>query len=341
MTRDADLEKIPPSPLTGRQKAAIVVRLLLEEGATPAFSAMPDTLQADLARQFVKMGSVSRSTIAEVVEEFGAAIDTVGITFPRDLDDALGSLEGVISTAAASRLRREAGKREQQSPWESIDTVDADRLAEVVARESPEIAAVILSKLSVPKAAEILGMLPGNMARRITYSISLTGSIHYDTVHRIGLSLATELYTDPAHAFADGPVGRVGEILNAAKVSTRDEVLEGLEAEDEEFAEKVRRSLFAFSDIATRVDGKDIARIQPKVEQADLTVIKSAATGKVEASIDFFLANISQRLAGMIADAAEDRGPAPDSELEAAMGRVVGVIRTMEREGELQLGAPE
>lgn len=340
--RDAPARRpAPDRGLTGRQKAAIIIRLLLEDGARPTLHAIPEAMQAELARQFTHMGAIDFDTISAVVEEFIEATRTVGLSFPHDLDGALSSLDGVISTAAASRLRRETGRSELSSPWDRVNAVETEKLADAIRRESSEIAAVILSKLKTSKAAEILGLLPGDMARRITYSISLTGSIDPETVHRIGLSLATELGTEPPRAFSLGPVGRVGEILNAAKTSTRESVLEGLEAEDEAFAEQVKKSLFTFADIARRVDPRDVPRIHRELDQDDLVLVKAGASGSNEVAIEFLLSGISQRLADMIRSAAQDRGRVGEADPDAAMTRIVHTVREMERQGDLHLGLPD
>jgi hypothetical protein len=41
----------------------------------------------------------------------------------------------------------------------------------------------------VPKAADLLGRLPGERARRIAHAVSMTGNVDPETVRRIGLSL--------------------------------------------------------------------------------------------------------------------------------------------------------
>src|SRR5690606_8998301 len=120
------------------------------------------------------------------------------------------------------------------------------RLLPVLEEESVEVAAVMLSKLAVPKAAELLGKLQGERARRVAYAVSLTGNVDPETVRRIGLSLATQLENLPARAFDTGPVERVGAILNSAPQLIRDEVLAGLEEDDEDFARLVRKAIFTF-----------------------------------------------------------------------------------------------
>ena len=81
-------------------------------------------------------------------------------------------------------------------PWERLAGLSADILAPVLEEESVEVGAVMLSKLSTAKAAELLGKLPGDKARRIAYAVSLTGNVAPETVHRIGQALAAQRHDE-------------------------------------------------------------------------------------------------------------------------------------------------
>lgn len=327
--------------LTPKQKAAIVVRLLLSEGAVPALSSLPESKQTELAIQLARMAPVDQATVDAVAEEFADAIEGIGLSFPSGLEDALGLLDGVISSSASSRLREMSPKAYSGDPWERVGQADSERLVQVLERESNEIAAVILSKLKVAKAAELLGMIPGERARRITYGVSLTGSVAPDVVYRIGVSLAEELETRPALAFADGPVSRVGAILNYAPSSVRDEILQGLENDDAEFAREVRQAIFTFSNIPERVSGRDIPKIQGRIDQADLVTAAASAEGADRKAVEFFLANISKRLAENINEEAREKDAVKTQDAEAAMMRIVNVIRELEAEREIFFVANE
>ena len=103
-----DLAAAPAVSLTPKQKAAVVVRLLLSEGAVPALSSLPESKQTELAIQLARMAPVDQVTVTAVVEEFVSAIENIGLSFPSGLDGALGLLDGVISSSASNRLREMA-----------------------------------------------------------------------------------------------------------------------------------------------------------------------------------------------------------------------------------------
>ena len=65
--------------LNGRAKAAIVVRLLLNEGADLPLEDLPDELQERLTQTMGRMGMVDRNTLAAVALEFAEALDGVSM----------------------------------------------------------------------------------------------------------------------------------------------------------------------------------------------------------------------------------------------------------------------
>lgn len=330
-----DLDPAPATRLSSKEKAAVVVRLLLSEGAVPALSSLPESKQTELAVQLARMAPVDQATVDAVVQEFVEAIENIGLSFPQGLDGALGLLDGVISDSARSRLREMAPSAYRGDPWARISDMESERLVQILERESNEVAAVILSKIKVSKAAELLGMIPGERARRITYGVSLTGNVSPDVVYRIGVSLVEELETRPARAFTDGPVTRVGAILNYAPGSIRDQILEGLEQDDADFAKEIRQAIFTFANIPERVAPRDIPKVQAKVDQADLVTVLAGAQGADRKAVDFVLENISKRLAESIQEEAREKGTVKTADADAAMMRIVNAIREMESEGEI------
>jgi len=325
------------SNLSRRQKAAIVVRLLLAEGAHLRLDALPEAMQEDLTRQMAGIRMVDRDTLAAVIEEFLQELEQVGLSFPGGMAGALDLLDGALDPGMMARLRRQAGPVAAGDPWARIAEIDAARLLPVLEAESIEVGAVLLSKLGVGKAAELLGQLPGERARRMSYAISLTGSIAPDAVLRIGRALAAQLDARPEAAFDTGPVERVGAILNAAPAATRDEVLEGLEEADSGFAEMVRRSIFTFANIPTRIDPRDVPRIVRDVDQEVLITAMAGATGPDKAATEFILSNMSQRMADSLREEIAEAGKVKQADAEAAMGAIVGAIRALEAEGTLFL----
>lgn len=332
--------RMPPQ-LNQRQKAAVIVRLLLAEGAPLPLKALPDDLQAELTQQLSELRIVDRDTLMNVIEEFSEQLESVGLSFPGGIDGALSMLNGHISTGAANRLRRMAAAAGHGDAWDRIIALSVDDLLPVLEEESIEVGAVLLSKLGVTKAAELLGKLPGDKARRVAYAVSLTSNVDPETVRRIGLSLATQLESRPDRAFERTPVERVGEILNFSAAAKREEVLQALDETDSGFAHKVRQAIFTFTNIPLRVEARDIAKLLRSVDQRVLITALASATGDDRDTVDFILDNVSQRMAAALREEVADLPTPRDKDGEAARNAVIAAIRELERDGEIVLVVPE
>ncbi len=328
--------------LTRRAKAAIIVQFILNEGADVPLSSLPEPLQEQLTQQLGVMRYVDRDTLAAVVQEFADELESVGLSFPGNIAGALSALDGKISPRTAARLRKEAGVRQAGDPWIRIGALDLDRLEKMVLSESTEIAAVMLSKIDVTKAAALLGRLPGAKARRITYAVSMTAGVTPEAVDRIGLSLASQMDSEPPRAFSTAPVDRVGAILNYSASDIREDVLEGLDESDSVFADAVRKAIFTFANIPMRLNAIDVPKVTRDVEAAVLvTAIAGARTPEENRSCEFLLDNMSKRMAQGIRDEAAEKGKIKPRVAEDAMNAVVAAIRDLVAVGEIELLNPD
>ncbi len=329
--------------LSAREKAAVIVRLLVSEGTEVPLAALPEHMQAAVTEQMGQMRLVDRATLMAIVGEFADELEQVGLSFPGGLEGAISLMDGRISAGAASRLRRIAGIASRVDPWERIVALPAAQLGPLMAGESAEVAAVILAKLPVSRAAELLAAMPGDRARRVAYAMSLTGDVAPDTVRRIGAALVQQLDARPPRAFDLGPVERVGAILNVASPATREDLLAGLSTEDETFAAEVRKALFTFIHIPLRVAPRDVPKITRVVDQAVLVTALAAARAQPDLApaVDHILSNISQRMAEAFREEMAARGSVKPRDGDAAMAEVISGIRRLEALGEIVLVAEE
>ncbi|SDE05739.1 FliG C-terminal domain-containing protein [Limimaricola pyoseonensis] len=329
-----------PPALDPRRKAAMVVQLVLSEGRHLDLAALPEEAQARLARELGALRLVDRTTLEQVAAEFADRLEGLGLRGGGGLAGALDALQGRISPATADRLRDERDGPAAIDPWQRLAALEGSDLLPVMQGESAEIAAVLLSKLPVAKAAELLGLLPGDRARRIAGAVSRISNMRPDTVGRIGAALAAEHCQPRADAFGAPAPDRLGAILNSSRDETREALLEGLETEDPAFAGEVRRTIFTFADIPDRVPATDVPKI---LRGLDLPVLIAAlaageATGdRTARATAHLLENMSRRMAEGLREEMAERAAPARAEGEAAMIAVVEVIRAAEAAGEITL----
>lgn len=323
--------------LSNADKAAVIVRLLLSEGAMPRLTGLSLRQQEALVRRMASLGPLDRDTLAEIAGEFAARLDSLGLTFPGNMADALALMGEHLSDDARERLAELADSEGPPDPWRRIANEDIDRLKPLLARESAEVCAILLSKLPVAKAADLLADLPAERAQVVAHAVALTAAIGEETIARVGASLHDQLRAEPVPAFAADPADRVGAILNAAAAATRDGVLEGLEAQDADFAGHVRKAIFTFDHIPRRLEAKDVPRVMRQVDGEALVTALAAGMEAAPVAVEFLLENMSKRLAEQLRDDAEARGAVRGAEGEAAMAEIVAAIRDLSDAGEIRL----
>ena len=349
--------ELPPLASTGRltrlQKAAVIYRMLGSLGMSLPPGALAPGDEAQLNAAMAGLGGVDPVELAGVIDEFLMALSPAAPAPPPVAAPALPDLPelpvfpGLPELPAIEPLGALPGEPgglpdAEEDPWERVTAQEDPALLAVLQAEAPEVGAVVLSKLKVSRAAELLGQLPGPLARRITYAVSQISEIAPDTVARIGRALGAELGRERPRAFPGGPVERVGAILNFSRAATRNDVLDGLGETDPAFAEAVRKSIFTYLNIPARVGPRDVPKLLKKVDQKVLvTAIAASTADDTRPTADFILANISQRMAEALRTEAAELGEIAAADGETAMNGVVAAIRELEEAGEIYLVAEE
>ncbi|MEO1639454.1 MAG: FliG C-terminal domain-containing protein [Pseudomonadota bacterium] len=335
----------PPTDLSRRRKAAVIVQMLIGDGGSLSLEQLPEPLQLALTEELGALRLVDRATVSAVAEEFTSALDAVGLTAPGSRDGAITALADHLSPALADRLRKQTESVRNGDHWPIIVDLSTERIIAIMEAESIEVCAVTLSKLPVTRAAEVLSRLPGAHARRITYAMSQTAAVSPETVRRIGAALAQEYGEPPAVAFTKEPDQRLGAILNSTETDAREDVLEGLDARDPEFSSDVRKAIFTFKDIAPRVKPTDIPNCVRNVDAEVLTTAIAAALASddeaMTGSAEFILGSLSQRMASQVRDDAAERGRVKKADAEAAMAQITTAIREMADGGVITLIDPD
>ena len=123
----------------------------------------------------------------------------------------------------------------------------------------------------------------------------------------------------------------VAEILNLADRSTEKGIMEGLEAEDPDLVEQIRRLMFVFEDILL-VNDKGIQSVLKEIDNEELALALKTASEELKQKI---FKNMSERAAQLIAEDMQYMGPVRVSDVEAAQQKIVDVVRRLEDSGDI------
>lgn len=329
-----------PALVSQSRKAAMVVQLLLRDGGDIPLTDLPEGAQERLTKELGALSVIDRATLNSVALEFARELDDVAMTVPGSIEAALKSLDGRISPATAARLREEASPGAAREPWGLVLELSGEEMLPITKAESPEVCAILLSKMPTSSAAALLGLMPGDRARRIAYAMSKTTAIKAEAISRIGAGLAQNYCGASLPAFTDTAESRIGAILNSSPASTRDQVLEGLLSQDPTFGENVRKAIFTFADIPARLAIPDVPKVLRDIEQADLVCALAATVDGGEsmvAAAAHLLDNMTARMAESLREEMAEAGKVKQAVGEKAQTAVVTAIRAAADAGTITL----
>ncbi len=328
--------------LTQRQKAAIIVRLLVGGGTSIESLDLDADSVWKITNAMTGLGVVGRDVVDAVTAEFIIAMEKMGLIFEKDIDGSLKQLEDQISPETMGLVRDKQTGSAEATAWRQISRSEPERMAELIAQENPRIGAVILSKLSAAKSAEIVGQIDAVAAKNLLAAITKISEIDEEVVAKIGIAFAQGLAeSGDGGAFKDSAAERIGAILNVSQSGFRDEMLGNFDNDNPEEAERIRKLMFTFEDIPARVVGRDISKILRGVDDATLVAALSGAAETMPQVKEFILSNISSRLAEQIEENIADSGPVKPRDADAAMTKMIISLKELEKSGEIALIEPE
>jgi flagellar motor switch protein FliG len=323
--------------LDGPKKAAIALLSLDEEIATQVLSKMPEHDVRRLIDAVEELDDVGGDVIASVLEELErgiasplAMVRSSGTKYVRKLADAaFGSdkaqkLFGVVAPPS--------------EPLQLLRTARVNAIAQLLAEEHPQIAAVVLTQLPASVAAKVLRLMPPEAGADLTARISELEEVPEHAVAEASeslvraLEIAGGLATSDARSEFDG-LAFSAAIVNELSTEAGDDLLGKIAERDEAIATRIREALFTFEDLQ-RIAVRELGNLMRSVQSETLVTALQTATAELR---DHLLSSLSQRASATLRDDLAAASPKRLSEVEAAQREVVDAAMKLAGEGKLSM----
>ena len=319
--------------LSGYEKAAI---LLLAIGETAAVEVLKALDQKDIRQIGAYLGALVNVGEEEhhyVLKEYRELAGTAGLSvegktyLAKILNAALGKDK---ARRILSSLNTSAN-----AGFETLKSLDAVSIANLLTYEHPQTGALILANLESEQAAQILSLLPAHKRDAVVYRLATTEEVSPNMVDELNGVLQEELRLGASkNAIPVGGTGLVAEILNAVKKTVEGEIFTALEAKDSEVAEEIRGKMFVFEDLDS-VDDRGMQEVLREVSKEELLLALKPVEGPLR---DKFMNNMSSRAAESLKEDMETRGPVKLSDVEAAQQNIIKIVQKLAGEGRVALG---
>jgi len=288
----------------------------------------------EVTREIASTGDVSLDDRRAVLSEYYQLALANNYISEGGLDYAKNLLNMALSPEEAAKAIKQVTQQVATTPFAFLQKAESENLLTFIQDEHPQTIALILAHLPPQKASEILVGLPSQKQVEVVKRIANMEQTNPEVIREVERGLEHRLSDIVSQTFEKaGGVDTVAEILNLADRSTEKGIMEGLEAEDPDLVEQIRRLMFVFEDILL-VNDKGIQSVMKEVDNSELGLALKTASEELKQKI---FKNMSERAAQMIQEDMQFMGPVRVSDVESAQQKIVDVVRRLEDSGEITL----
>lgn len=276
------------------------------------------------------LGTKATSVWAQLSAKESAELAELMQDLPDDPDAEQQAVQSYVQTMQS---RQASEPIQSDSVWARLSRHEGAEIVGLVQNESPQVIALILSRLTPEAAASTVRALPRALA-----TDSLKRLLHLGDIHS-GALLALELMLKNALAQLDA-TGRVGGHAQVARIFDRldspseQALLSSLNSAEPGAGEKIRALMFTFDDLANL----NPASLQTILGNVDRTVLTLALKGANDTVTDAFFKNITQRAGELLREDVAAIGPVRRKDIEAARAEVLTLARTLAKRGDILTG---
>ena len=318
--------------LSGVKKSAILLLSLESDHAAEILKRLPPDAVEEVSREIASLGEITIATRKDVFAEFYNTALAHAYLAEGGLEHAKVLLRKSLTQAEADRIIKQVTQQVQTTPFSFLQKAESENLLTFIQDEHPQTIALILAHLPPLKASEILVGLPSQKQVEVVKRIANMEQTNPEVIKEVERGLEHRLSDIVSQTFEKaGGVDTVAEILNLADRSTEKGIMEGLEAEDPDLVESIRRLMFVFEDILL-VNDKGIQAVLKEVDNEELSLALKTASQELK---DKIFKNMSERAAQLIQEDMQYMGPVRVSDVEQAQQKIVDIVRRLEDAGEI------
>ncbi len=323
--------------LTGRKKAAILMLSLGPEIAADVYRSLTDSDIEQITLEIANLMNVTGDQKSLVIEEFYHTAMAKQYMSHGGVHTAKEILEKALGPGKTMEILERLQGVIAGRPFDFLKHVNATELINFVRNEHPQTIALILAHLTNEQAALILSELPAETQKEVAVRIAgmehTSPEIITDVERILEKKLSNILSSDFREA---GGVDALADMLNQVDASSGKKILESIQEQDVELAAEVKKRMFTFDDLVM-LDDRSMQRVLSSIDMKELAAALKGAGDDVKKQV---FSNLSARAAGILQEDIDLMGPVRVQQVEESQQRIVGILRSLEENGEILIQRP-
>lgn len=275
-----------------------------------------------------KAASVWTQLSPEEANRLSAEMDRLG-------DDANAERGVLRNYVDAMRVQPTTAPQSNAGIWGHLSLQDGAEIAGLLESESPQIIAVILSRLTPNAAAKTVRALPRSLATEALKRLLILGDVHPSAMRALERILQNQMATKHAVSQSGGHA-QVAQIFDQLDPQSEETLLAALDSAQPGAGEKIRALMFTFEDLSRL----DPASLQTILANIDRTILTLALKGASDSVATVFFQNLTQRAGDLLRDEISALGPVRRADIDQARANVLAIARTLVNRGDILAREP-
>ena len=318
--------------LTPPQKAAAVIVSLGADKASGLYQYMEAEEIEALTLEVARLGMLDSEQTEAVLTEFYQNCMTSKAVTEGGLEYARTVLEKAFGSQAAINRLDKVTKSLKNREFAFLNKAEVKSLYSALQSERPQTMALVLSYVDPGKAAGVIEQLPPDRQIKVVEAIATMESASPAAIKIIEKEMERKFSSIVTSSNVKvGGIDYVASIMNNLDRSSEKSIFDGLNVNNAELADEIRKRMFVFEDIIT-MDDRSVQRFVRDCDPRDLVLALKAANADVANKL---FTNMSSRMAQNIKDDLEITSNVRMKDVEEAQQRIVGIIRSLEEKGEI------
>ena len=319
----------------GSEAAAILLMLLSEDEAAEVLSRLDPEEVQQLGGAMFSVADVSEAQVDGVLDLFvdrAKARTTIG--FDSDVQ-IRGMMQRALGQDRADNVMARITPPARTVSLDSLKWMEARTIAQLVAHEHPQVAALVLAHLDAGVAADVLQLLDEELQADIVYRVATLGEVSSEALEELERILMKQVAKSTGGSSSKrGGAAEAAKIVNSTRTTAEQRLIKALAKLDKTLARTIEDEMFIFDDLM-QVDDKSMGAILRGVENDTLVVALKGADPKLRQKI---FGCMSSRAAQSIQDDIAERGPMRLADVTEAQKAVLQIARQLAADGTIMLG---
>lgn len=323
--------------LTRPQKAAAILVAMGKPAASKLLKFFKQEELKALIEGARLLRTIPQSDLEKIVAEFeGEFTEGAGLLDSADKMDTILN-ESLSPEEMNALMGKDQPVQSQKGPppvWPELEKVEPARLGAFLTAEHAQTAAVVLSKLAPPTAANVLLTLDKPLRGEIVKRMVSMSAVPPAALRIIENQLRSRVLVDSSTKDTSAGQARVASLLNEMDKSQLDEVMQDLEASGATGLDAIRSQLFAFEDIMLLTQKARVTLFDGLNTETVTLALRNAAPDMAEA----ILSSIGARSRRMIeAELGQGSDGVAAADIVKARKAIASAAIRLAREGTIEL----